>query len=291
VSWTFLNPKAGVRFDPTPSLGLYATLGRMSREPARSDMLGGEDDASRPYDLTAVEPERVVDVEAGVEWQRGGLRARANVYAMEFRDEIALSGELSEIGLPVRRNVPRSYRRGVELELDWRASERLRVGGTASFSRNRIDEWTQFYDVYDEAGDWIDSVPLVHRAVPPLLTPEVILNGSVEWTPRDAVGLLATGRWVDGAQLDNTGNAGFRTPSHFSLDGQLTLSLAGLVARGEPRIRLYGSNLLDSERIWPGGYSYLYFVRGAGGADALAGSSYYYPLATRSVYMTLDLTF
>ena len=48
MSWTFFNPKAGVRFDPSPTLGLYASVGRMGREPARSDMLNGEDNASRP---------------------------------------------------------------------------------------------------------------------------------------------------------------------------------------------------------------------------------------------------
>ncbi len=46
---------------------------------------------------------------------------------MDFEDEIALTGELSEIGLPVRRNVPNSYRRGVELGLQWRLESRLAV--------------------------------------------------------------------------------------------------------------------------------------------------------------------
>lgn len=291
VSWTFFNPKAGVRFDATPELGLYASVGRMSREPARSDMLGGEDDASMPYDLTAVQPERVFDVEAGVEWRRGGFGLSANLYAMEFEDEIALSGELSEIGLPVRRNTPSSYRRGLELELDWRARPDLRLWGVASISRNRLSAWTQYYDVYDADGAWMDSVSRVHEDVPPLLTPQAIVNANAEWTPRREIGLALSGRWVDSAQLDNTGSGDFTTPSYFSLDGQLTLSLGGLVARGEPRLRVQVTNILDDDRIWPSGYSYQFFVAGGGGQLTPAGSSYYYPLATRSVYVTLDVTF
>jgi iron complex outermembrane receptor protein len=291
VSWTFFNPKAGVRFDPSTSLSLYASVGRMAREPARSDMLDGEDNASVPYDLRAVAPEKVVDVEAGAEVRRGGLKLRADAYSMDFRDEIALTGELSEIGLPVRRNVPRSHRRGVELALDWRASPRLRLAGTAALSRNRIDEWTQYYDVYDDAGDWTDSVPIVHTDVPPLLTPEAILNGTVDWSPRPALGLSVSGRWVAASQLDNTGRPDFRTPSWFDLDGRLTLSLGSLVKRGEPRIRVQATNLLGSRKLWPSGYSYLYFVRGADGQDTFAGTAYYYPLATRSVYVTLDVRF
>jgi iron complex outermembrane recepter protein len=291
VSWTFFNPKAGVRFDPSPSLGLYASVGRMSREPARSDMLNGEDDASVPYDLRAVEPEEVEDAEAGVEVRRGRFVGRANAYAMEFDNEIALTGELSEIGLPVRRNAGRSHRRGVEIELDYSPSARWRVGATAAFSHNRIEEWTQVYDVYDADGAWVESRTVVHQDVAPLLTPAVLLNGTVEWKPSTAFGVLLGGRWVDAAQLDNTGNPAFRTPSFFDLDLQATVSLARWVRRGEPRIRVQATNLLDGDRLWPSGYSYLFFSRDAAGGESLEGTAYYYPLATRSVYVTLDVRF
>jgi iron complex outermembrane receptor protein len=290
VSWTFFNPKAGVRFDASPTLGLYASIGRMSREPARSDMLNGEDDASLPYDLGAVTPEQVIDFETGFELRRGRLVARADLYAMEFENEIALSGELTEIGLPARRNAGRSHRRGVELAVAWSPSERLRLVGNAALSRNRIEAWTQFYDVYDTSGAWTSSASVVHQDVEPLLTPTTILNGSVEWKPTAELSLLAAGRYVGAAQLDNTGNPDFRTPSFFSLDLQAGLSLARLVRRGEPRIRVQATNLLNDERIWPSGYSYVYFVRD-GSRDTLAGTSYYYPQATRSVYVTLDVRF
>lgn len=290
VSWTFFNPKAGVRFEASRALALYGSIGRMSREPARSDMLNGEDDATLPYDLEAVEPERVLDLEAGVELRRGRLVARADVYAMEFDNEIALSGELSQIGLPVRRNAGSSHRRGVELDLAWTASPKLRLGANAALSRNRIDAWTQFYDVYDRDFTWLEGVSAVHQDVPPLLTPEAILNATVEWTPVSDLSLHAAGRYVAAAQLDNTGNPDFRTPELFQLDLQASLSLARWLKRGEPRIRLQATNLLDDRRLWPSGYSYLYLVRDGAG-DALAGTSYYYPQATRSVYVTLDVRF
>jgi iron complex outermembrane receptor protein len=291
VSWTFFNPKAGVRFDPSPSVGLYASVGRMGREPARSDMLNGEDNATLPYDLEAVEPERVVNAEAGVEVRRGGFVGRANVYAMEFDNEIALSGELSEIGLPVRRNAGRSHRRGVELDLVWALSPRWKLLAAAAISRNRIEEWTQFYDVYDAERAWVETVPAVHRDVEPLLTPSALFNASVEWNPSSDLGLLVGGRFVDAAQLDNTGHPDFRTPSFFSLDAQASVSLRRLVKKGEPRIRVQATNLLDGDRLWPSGYSYLFFIRDAEGRDSLDGTRYYYPLATRTVYVTLDVRF
>jgi iron complex outermembrane receptor protein len=291
VDWTFFNPKAGVRYDAWRTLGLYASVGRMSREPARSDMLNGEDDASLPYDLRAVEPERLWDYEAGVELRRGRLAAKANAYAMEFENEIALTGQLSEIGLPTRTNAGRSHRRGVELEAAFEPSARWRLAANAALSRNRIRSWTQYYDVYGAAGEWVDSVPRVHREVPPLLTPGALLNGTVEWRPAGGASLALAGRWVGKAQLDNTGDPAFRTPSFFDLDAFLSLSLARWAGRGEPRLRVQATNLLNGRRQWPSGYSYLYLDRDEAGVDTLTGRRYYYPLATRSVFVTLDVRF
>jgi iron complex outermembrane receptor protein len=263
----------------------------MSREPARSDMFAGEDNPTSPYDLHAVKPERVLDFEAGVDGRRSGFTGKVSAYAMEFRDEIALTGELSDIGLPVRRNVGQSARRGVELEAAWSPSTVWRLGGSATFSRSRYREWTQFYDVYDAEGAWVDSTPRVHRDVAPLLTPTAIINGEIAWSPSRHVGVDVTGRWVEAAHLDNTGNTEFMTPSFFSLDAQATVKLSDVIRRGDPRVRIVVTNLLNERRAWPGGYSYLFLNRDAAGRDALEGTAYYYPLATRSVWVTFDVRF
>ena len=153
IRWTFFNPKIGARYDLSSTSGIYGSAGISTREPTRNDLFQGEDNASFAHDLHAVHPERVVDLEAGWDEHRGPLTVSANVYAMEFRHEIASTGELSDIGLLLRRNVDRSYRRGIELEYVWQAMPKLRLRGNASLSRNRIHTWTQFYDVYDAAGE------------------------------------------------------------------------------------------------------------------------------------------
>jgi iron complex outermembrane receptor protein len=138
VDWTFFNPKLGARFDLGSGLSVYASVGRTAREPARADMFSGQDNPTIVYDLEAVRPESVVDFEAGLDYRRPGLTLLADVYAMEFRNEIALTGELSEIGLPLRRNVDRSHRRGLELDATWQAVPKLRLTAAANVSFNRI---------------------------------------------------------------------------------------------------------------------------------------------------------
>lgn len=289
VDWTFVNPRLGLRWDASPGLGLFASVGRASREPARSDLFAGDDNPTLAYDLTAVKPERVVDVETGVDYRRPGFRLQASLYAMEFRNEIAQTGELSELGLPLRRNVDRSHRRGLELDLSWEPRSGLRVSGTANLSRNAIGEWRQFYDVYDPDGGYVESTSRVLRDVEPLLTPRATLNLAADWTPRPGLAAGLRGRYVAASHLDNTGDDALTTPSHAVLDGSLSLGLERWIKAGRPRLRLEATNLLDNRRVWPTGYSYLYFNRDAAGGDSLAGIPYYYPQATRALFLSLDL--
>src|SRR5204863_544722 len=218
--------KLGARYDLSSSSGVYASAGLSTREPTRNDLFQGEDNASFAHDLHAVDPERLIDLEAGWDHHTRAATLKANVYAMEFHHEIASTGELSDIGLLLRRNVDRSYRRGIELEGTWQATPSLRLRGNANASRNRISKWTQFYDVYDAAGNIIGSKPLIHRDVNPVLTPTLLLNQTVEWTPTPPLTLGATGRYVGRSYLDNTNDERFTMPSFFTLEANAAYSFA-----------------------------------------------------------------
>ncbi len=273
VDWTFFNPKAGARFDAGHGVSLFASIGRGNREPARSDMLQGEDNATVPYDLAAVLPEQVLDTELGAAYSRPGFRAEVNAYLMAFRHEIAQTGELSEIGLPLRRNVDRSYRRGIEIDLTWRPVAPLQIRHTATYSLNRIDTWTQFYDVYDADGNWVASTSRDHDDVPPYVTPSVLANISADYTPTRGATIGAAWRYVGESHLDNTGNPDFTAPAFACLDVSGSVDLARVLtfaARAHPVLRAQVTNVLDNRRMFPGGYSYQYFTAGSNPACARA---------------------
>ena len=287
VDWSFFDPKIGFRRWLSPQLSLYGSVGRAQREPTRMDLLLGEDNATIPHDLEAVVPEEVLDFEAGIDWHTPQLAIQANLYVMEFTDEIALTGELSEIGLPLRTNVDDSYRRGLELDLKWRFSPSWSLLHTANLSRNRISEWTQFYDVYDGDGSWIGSEPITYKDVPPLLSPEIILNLGVEWS-RKQTQVALVGRYVDEAQLDNTGLAEFRTPSLSNLDLRASVSLGRWWSGANPQLVLFVNNLFDNLDQFPSGYSYQFLLQDATGQTSLDGISFYYPLASRNAVLSLE---
>ncbi len=295
ITWTFFNPKAGVRFDAGRGVGLYASVGRAGREPARSDMLQGEDNASVAYNLAAVQPEQVVNGEFGVTFTGRRASAQVNGYVMSFHHEIAQTGQLSEIGLPLHQNVDRSYRTGIEMDLRWRPVDSLQLRHTASFSRNRISSWTQFFDVYDAEGTWTGSTSRTFNDVAPYNTPAVLATLAADYTPTPGATFDATLKYVGQSFLDNTGNASFTTPAFTVLNASAVLDLSRqlpTLAKAHPKLRVQVNNLLDNRRMFPNGYSYQYFVEGANPSTlALEGTRYYYPLATRNIYVALELRF
>jgi iron complex outermembrane receptor protein len=287
VDWSFVDPKVGVRRFLSPGLSVYASVGRAQREPTRLDLLAGEDNATVPHDLEAVRPEEVLDYELGVNWSTPRVALQAGLYAMEFTNEIALTGELSEVGLPLRTNVDDSYRRGLEVDLSWKLSPEWTLLHSANLSRNRISEWTQYTDVFDTEGNFLDSVPITYSDVPPLLSPELLLNLGLTWSRGPAqVGVV--GRYVDDAHLDNTGLDEFRAPSYTNVDLRASMEI-GRRWSARPRLTLFVNNLFDNLDQFPSGYSYQFLIEDPAGRRVLDGIPFFYPLASRNALLSIEL--
>lgn len=221
--WTFLNPRLGLNWNVAEGLALYGFYGRNTREPTRNDMFGGFDDLS-PYELDFigsihdVRAERVSDYEAGAKWSQASAQrdvvwsGSANFFWMDFKNEITPVGELSYIGLPLRKNVDESYRRGVEVEVSGstlREESKLDFGGNITYMDANIEEYTD------------DATGLTYRDVEPLLTPEIMggLWGTKRWGGNVRTGLQ--GRFVGESYLDNTEDDRFVLPSYGLLNGHV----------------------------------------------------------------------
>jgi iron complex outermembrane receptor protein len=105
----FFNPKAGLTWSPDDKQRAFLSAAVAHREPARSDYL----DSPQSTDLN---PERLMDVEAGYRVSGQNWAAGATLYHMEYTDQLLATGELNDVGNPIRVNVDESYRQGIELE-------------------------------------------------------------------------------------------------------------------------------------------------------------------------------
>jgi iron complex outermembrane receptor protein len=266
IDWSFLNPKAGVTYAVSRPLSVYASYGQNTREPARNDMFAGFDNldtsnVSFVGSLARVKPERVHDLEAGVNYRGASVDAQANVYSMDFRNEIAPIGALSYLGLPLRKNVAASYRRGVEADVTYRGISRLLLTANASASTNRIREYT------DSTGD----VAVTYRNVEPLLTPRLVTFERAQLAATRNLSVAAETRYQSRAFLENTGDSRFVLPAAFDLDA----SVSWRVRQYELLVR--GNNLTNSNKF--------------GSGYASGGVSYYYVVPPRNLFVTAKVAF
>ncbi|MFL5607566.1 MAG: TonB-dependent receptor, partial [Gemmatimonadaceae bacterium] len=197
VRWSFFNPKAGISLRVGDGVVAYASVGMNGREPTRADMFAGADDvdsvgARSLLPLTRVRPESVRDLETGISWQRGTLQAQANAFLMQFHDEIAPIGEINEIGYVLRKNVARSVRRGVEGDLTWQATPRVRLLATASVTDARIRDYRD------------DATGEVFHDVTALMSPRFITGHGVHSDLARWLSLDLDGRYTSRMMLTNT---------------------------------------------------------------------------------------
>ena len=273
VRWSFLNPKAGVSVRISKRLVAYASAGINGREPTRADMFAGADDvdsvtARSVLPLTRVHPESVRDVETGVTWQGGKVKAQANLFLMQFRDEIAPIGEINQIGYILRKNVARSVRRGMEGDLTWRAMPRVTVLATASLTDARIQNYRD------------DATSAVFHNVTALLTPKFTSGHGIRSDLASWLSLDVDGRYSSRMMLTNTNDARFVVPASWYADTGITFRLA----RHSVLVQL--RNVFD-QRVYTGGYP----GPAIEGPDRSAMEPYYYTLAPRNLTVNARLVF
>lgn len=144
--WRFFNPRLGVTFQKGPHKAyLSAALGQ--REPGRGDIKENVKGEVNP-----IEPEKMLDVELGYELSLEKIRLHANLYLMEYQDMLLETGRLSSSGYAIKENVPRAWRRGVELSAAWKPLAWLKLDGNATLSMNQIADYTSYVPYDDESG-------------------------------------------------------------------------------------------------------------------------------------------
>jgi iron complex outermembrane receptor protein len=264
ISWSFLNPKLGLTYSVTQPLSVYASFGQTTREPPRTSMFAGYDnlDSSNVAfvgSFSRVKPESVHDLEIGTNYRTPTLDLQANVYSMDFRNEIAPIGALNDIGSPLSRNVPSSYRRGIEADINYRGTPRWLLSANATASMNRIREYT------DSSGD----VPVTYHNVEPLLTPRFQSSGRAQFSASRSVELAIQGRYQSVSFLQNTSDRRYVLPAAFDMDASIGWKI------GNNELLLRANNLTDSRKY--------------GSGYASDGVSYYFVLPPRNYFVTLKV--
>jgi iron complex outermembrane receptor protein len=284
ASHTFFNPKAGLTYEFPSGGQAYASFGVAQREPNRNDYTENTL-ATRPTS------EKLLNTEVGIRKQSGDFNYGANVYHMDYKDQLVLTGELNDVGEYIRTNVPNSYRFGLELQGGYRVTDKLDIGGNLALSRNRVKAYTEFLDSYDENFGWLGQDEVLREDTPLAFSPSFVgtlgLNYKVVNTGPHLLEASLQSKFVGERYVDNSGTESAALDAYDYTDFRLayTLRPQGESKLGALRITLLVRNVADNLYV-SNGWSYRYNFDGA--EAATIGM---YPQAGRNVLLGLGLDF
>ncbi len=201
VAYTFFNPKAGVLWRVHEGGRAYASFAVANREPNRNDLEETTPD-SRPSS------ERLLDYELGYERRSGRFSAGVNAYYMDYTDQLVLTGELNDVGAALRTNVASSYRAGVELMFAVQPMRRLTWRANATFSSNKVNDFTEYVDDWDTWG----QRAIANGTTDLAFSPAVIAGSELAYRlwnepAKGHADLTFVTKYVGQQYLDNTGSA------------------------------------------------------------------------------------
>lgn len=289
ITWLFINPKVGVTYEINKQWSAYTSFGSCTREPGRIDMFGGL--GERAYSglkLDAVKPEQVYDWELGVRYQSKNFTGQANLYFMQFKNEIIATGEYNAIGIPLKRNFPESYRRGIEWDWTWRIAKKFYLSQNVALSQNKIKEFSQFYAVYDASGNYLEDKKVTFKDTYTAYSPSIIGFQSILYKPKSWLFFEVSGKYVSKMYLDNTSNENLTIPAFFYADFAAGIQLDKWLKYGKYTLK-FNINNFTNTKYSTSGYAYSYITRGT--LDVQTDIPYFFPQATLNYFVTLDIRF
>ena len=227
VDFHFFNPKAGLTYQNHGHL-LAASFAIANREPSRNNYKENVIYDSSTGEYTGLpHAERLYDYELGYTYSHPRFAIGTNLYFMDYDNQLVLTGEYNDVGAYKTKNVKDSYRMGAEITAGVKITNWLRWDANLVASRNKILNYHQYIDLYDDQDNWNwlgqDSVVgTTTIAFSPTLTASSLFTF-------DIAGFTATVQtnFVSKQYLDNTQdeNAMLRAYSTTNLNLQYLLPL------------------------------------------------------------------
>ena len=235
--YSFFNPKAGLNFTLNDKNKIYFSLSRAFREPTRSDF---ENNIN-------IQPEELVDYELGWKFNTKKFYFSSNLYYMNYKNQLVLTGALDDVGSPIRENSGKSFRKGIELESIFKATNNLEISSNISFSRNKnIDYKTNFDGVVTNWGNTDIS-----------FSPDLVSSIGVNFRPKEDINISILNKFVGEQFMSNTESVVSKLNSYSTTDLNFIYSFKRSKHFKEIIFTAMINNIFNKEYV-SNGYYYTY---------------------------------
>jgi len=271
-NYNFFNPKAGITYSLNDQQEVYASFAIGNKEPNRDDFEAALQQTPKAETLR--------DVEAGYTLHGNNVVLSANVYYMDYKNQLVQTGKLNNVGAYTRTNIPKSYRTGIELQGSTRLGNIFVLGLNAALSQNKVKDFTTYIDNYDTGLQ--DTATYKNSTI--AFSPSFVGGYTLTAKPVKHLEISLLGKYVSRQYMDNTG------AKERSLDGYYTNDLRFNYAVPQKLFKELGvsfmlNNIFD-KKYAPNGYTYMYTESGK-----LVNSNGYYPMAGTNFFAGINISF
>ena len=270
-SYSFFNPKFGLSYKLSSQSMVYGSYSRANREPSRSDFESNEN----------IKPEQLNDFEIGWRFRKDGLSLNINTYYMLYNEQLVLTGELDDVGSPIRTNSGSSYRMGIEAEARIKLSEFFLMNTNVTLSSNKNKQTLSKFD-----GKIVDFGKTNIS-----FSPDFIASNTIVFSPKDNLDISFLSKYVGKQYMGNIDADNSILDSYFVNDLNLNYKINPNKTFKEIIISGLINNILDKEYV-SNGYYYTYDDTWSvpGQTKTMDGAGYY-PQATRNFLIGITLKF
>jgi iron complex outermembrane receptor protein len=216
--YKFFNPKAGVLYDINNNSNTYISYAIAHREPTRTMFKDAAEDPSK----TPL-PEKLIDYEAGYNYRNRNIAANINLYYMYYKNQLIPTGEKSSVGYDIMTNVPESYRRGIEIALNYKPLSWLSIEANTTLSQNKILNFVSYVSAYDDS--WNETIESQEIGTTDIAySPNIVSAAQLNFIPISGLQLSWISKYVGSQYFDNTSSPDRKLDPYFLNNLQLSYS-------------------------------------------------------------------
>lgn len=254
-NYSFFNPKAGLTLTLNEENKIYASYARANREPSRTDFENGN-----PVQET------LNDFELGYRFTKELARVFANLYFMDYRDQLVLTGAIDDVGAPIRQNSGSSYRLGLEVEAGFQLGRQFAITPNIALSTNKNR------DFFFQRDGELQNLGNTNIS----FSPEIIAGNRLDFFPVQNLRLSLLSKYVGEQYLGNIDAESSKLDAYFINDFNVQYDLKNIGFAKRVKLTALVNNIFSEEYV-SNGYFFTYDddFSNPGTVTTIEGAGYY----------------
>jgi iron complex outermembrane receptor protein len=275
ANFNFFNPKLGLTYALNSTNSFYASYAKANREPNRND-----------FEVGTTQHESLDDYELGWRLKNENIKLSTNVYYMNYKNQLVLTGALNDVGSPIRATSGKSYRLGLEVDADIRISDQFSIRPNIAISSNKNVGFNAPIN-----GDLVNlgNTPISN-------SPDIIAGNAFVFQPLENLQLSLLSKYVGEQYMGNLGGVIANEPtviyneistnneklkSYFTSDFNVVYEVKTTKIFKAIVFSALINNILNTKYV-DRGYYYTFDYPDGNGNTITGDGAGYYPQATRN---------